>query len=261
MLLAGLTAVQCDSIISGGDVVSMSPSQVVWLASLFSISVIGGQISGGLVSAHLGRKVGVLLVCPLFTSGFLCAGLGRTTAVLYLSKVLHGLACGMQHTSIASYISEVTSPNIRASVHCGAGVLVNLGLSLPIIAANLGLHWRVSSLVFSGLPVLGVLHITTIPESPHWLVMKGRTRQALVALLRLRGPDYDCVREREHLERSYQSQTTVTALGGANTKKKLSERIRDPDIWKPFLIVNLMFFIQVGTGRPLIILCSYWLHH
>ena len=249
MLLPGLTAVQCDSIISGGDVVVMSPAQVVWLASIFSISVIGGQISGGLVSAHLGRRIGSLLVCPLFTSGFLCGGLGQSQTVLYLSKALHGVACGMQHTSIASYISEVTSPNIRASVHCAAGVLVNLGLSLPIIAANLGLHWRHSSLVFSALPLAGFLHILTIPESPHWLVMKGRARQALKALMRLRGADYDCLRERDHLEKSYQSQTTVRTVGQADSKKELSERIRDPDIWKPFLIVNLMFFVQVGTGR------------
>ena len=249
MLCPGLTAVQCDSLISGGDVVLMSPGQVVWLASIFSISVIAGQVTGGLVSAHLGRKIGCLLVCPLFTSGFLCGGLGKSMTVLYLSKALHGVACGMQHTSIASYISEVTSPSIRASVHCAAGVLVNLGLSLPVIAANIGLHWRHSSLVFSALPVLGFLHILTIPESPHWLVMKGRTSQALKALLRLRGSDYDCVRERDHLEKSYQGQTTVTTEGGENTKKKLTERIRDPDIWKPFLIVNLMFFIQVGTGR------------
>ena len=261
MLWPGLTAVQCDSIISGGDVVVMSPGQVVWLASIFSISVIGGQISGGLTSAHLGRKIGSLLVCPLFTSGFLCGGLGQSMALLYLSKVLHALACGMQHTSIASYISEVTSPNIRASVHCAGGVLVTLGLSLPIIAANLGLHWRHSSLVFSVLPLLGFLHILTIPESPHWLVMKGRTRQALKALMRLRGADYDCLRERDHLEKSYQSQTTVAAnLGeGQNIKKKLSERIRDPDIWKPFLLVNLMFFIQVGTGGPaILILAPVW---
>ena len=249
MLRPGLTAVQCDSILSGGDLVVMSAGQVIWLASIFSISVIGGQISGGLVSAHLGRRLGSLLVCPLFTSGFLCGALGETRAVLYLSKVLHGLACGMQHTCIASYISEVTSPNIRASVHCAAGILVNLGLSLPMVAANLGLHWRHSSLVFSALPVAGLLHILTIPESPHWLVMKGRTRQALKALVRLRGADYDCLRERDHLEKSYQSQTTVRTAGREDSKKKLSERVRDPDIWKPFLIVNLMFFVQVGTGR------------
>ena len=159
------------------------------------------------------------------------------------------MACGMQHTSVASYLSEVTSPSLRASVHCAAGVIVTVGVSLPVLATNLGLHWRHSSLIFSSLPVLGFLHILTIPESPHWLVMKGRSLQALQALMRLRGADYDCVRERDHLQTSYRRQTTSQHT---ETSKTITERMRDPDIWKPFLIVNLMFLIQVGTGVPLL---------
>ena len=185
------------------------------------------------------------MVCPIFLTGFLCGGLAKSLAVIYLSKALHGIACGLQHTSVASYLSEITSPSIRASVHCSAGVIVTLGVSLPVLASNIGLHWRDSCLVFSVLPVLGFLHILTIPESPHWLVMKGRVRQALKALITLRGADYDCLRERDYLVRTYLSQTTT---GDTQARKSLAERVRDPDIWKPFLIVNLMFLIQVGTG-------------
>ena len=49
--------------------------------------------------------------------------------------------------------------------------------------------------------LLGSLHILTIPESPHWLVMKQRPTQALKSLVRLRGLQYDCVRERDYLGR------------------------------------------------------------
>ena len=29
---------------------------------------------------------------------------------------------------------------------------------------------------------------------------------------------------------------------------KLISRVKDPDVWKPFLIVNLMFFLQIWNG-------------
>ena len=110
--------------------------------------------------------------------------------------------------------SEVTSPRIRTTVHCIAGLVVNLGALLPLLSP---LDWRTFSGLASLTPVLGFLHILTIPESPHWLVsqviaektcdksvtqvMKHRTRGALKSLIKLRGLDYDCARERDALGR------------------------------------------------------------
>ena len=60
--------------------------------------------------------------------------------------------------------------------------------------------------------LLGSLHILTIPESPHWLVMKQRPTQALKSLVRLRGLQYDCVRERDYLGRGLMRSDTRKAF-------------------------------------------------
>ena len=89
--------------------------------------------------------------------------------------------------------------------------------------------------------------------------MKNRMRGALKSLIRLRGSDYDCARERDalgkiksirlniyykiHSEKSY-SNSSENQVSCA----KLISRVRDPDVWKPFLIVNLMFFLQIWNG-------------
>ena len=59
----------------------------------------------------------------------------------------------------------------------------------------------------------------------------------------LRGPGYDHVQELEYLERSYDKQ-----VSGSHGKYHICRRLRDPDVWKPFLIVNLLFMIQVWSG-------------
>ena len=93
----------------------------------------------------------------------------------------------------------MTSPRIRTSVHCLAGVVVTIGVMIPVLLSTLGLHWRTMCGVMTLVPVLGLAHLSTVPESPHWLVMRGRLRSALKSLIKLRGLDYDCVREREML--------------------------------------------------------------
>ena len=79
----------------------------MWFASVFSLVAMFGQWIGGIASARFGRKVGAMLVCPLYTAGHLCFWQGSSTTVLFLGRVIHGLACGIQHTSISSYIRKV----------------------------------------------------------------------------------------------------------------------------------------------------------
>ena len=68
--------------------------------------------------------------------------------------------------------SEVTSPRIRTTTHCIAGLVVNLGALLPLLLPFTGLDWRTFSGLASLTPVLGLCHVLTIPESPHWLVRR-----------------------------------------------------------------------------------------
>ena len=107
-LSVGLTTVQCEAMVAGKDRVSMTQDQVVWFANIFSILAMVGQLLGGVISNKYGRRLGAMLTCPLYLGGHLCYWLAPNTAVMYAGRVLHGLACGIQHTAVASYISEVS---------------------------------------------------------------------------------------------------------------------------------------------------------
>ena len=239
----GLGTVQYDAFTNGQDPLQLSEDEVTWVASIGFISAILGHLLGGVVSNKLGRKTGALICCPIFCAGFLFNGVGPTLTLLLVGKILHGLANGMQHTACASYYSEVTSPRIRTAVHCMAGVFNCVAILLPVIVIRLGLSWRLVCYVGIVLPVLGFLHIRSAPESPAWLVMRGKVKEALRSIVRLRGPDYDHCHELEYLERSYDVQ-----VYGNDRRYHICRRLRDPDVWKPFLIVNALFIIQVWSG-------------
>ena len=103
-LSVGLTTLQSEALVNGGDQVQMTDDQVVWFTSMFSLVAMVGQLLGGLTSNRLGRRVGAMLVCPLFSAGYLCYWSAPTSTVLYIGRLCHGLACGMQHTAVASYL-------------------------------------------------------------------------------------------------------------------------------------------------------------
>ena len=46
-----------------------------------------------------------------------------------------------------------------------------------------------------------------------------------------------------HPEKSYSNSSENQVSCG-----KLISRVRDPDVWKPLVIVNLMFFLQIWNG-------------
>ena len=78
----------------------------------FSVTVVGTLI-GGLNADRLGRKIAVLLSCPIFIVGFLLSGLGQNIMSLNIGAALLGLAIGLQATPSLTYLTEVRGEQKR----------------------------------------------------------------------------------------------------------------------------------------------------
>ena len=239
----GLPAVQIPSIIEKEDKIEMTHSEVSWFSCLSLATCIPGNLIGGFVASQWGRKIGGILVCPFFFAGFLLSAYATNVHGLFAGMASIGFAVGLQHSPCATYYSEVCSPSLRTSANAFSGVWCLSGLMLPTLLKGFGISWRVSSSVFSIVPVIAIVHILLVPESPAWFVTKGKLKEAKRAIVKLRGPRHDSEEELQYLVRSYafikdRPFSFVASL----------ERLTDPDVWKPFLIVNIMFVFQMWCG-------------
>ncbi|XP_057741918.1 monosaccharide-sensing protein 2-like [Arachis stenosperma] len=161
-----------------------------------AMSLIGATLittCSGAVSDWLGRRP-LLIISSVF---YFLSGLvmlwSPNVYVLCIARLLDGFGIGLAVTLAPIYISETAPPDIRGSLNTlpqftgSAGMFLSycmiFGMSLeasPSWRLMLGILFVPSLLYF-------LIAIFFLPESPRWLVSKGKMLQAKKVLQRLRG--------------------------------------------------------------------------
>lgn len=173
-----------------------------WMAGWAVSSAILGAIAGPLLGLWfedlLGRKrIMMVAAIALLASSAGCAFAGSIQSFA-AARFVGGMGVGLAMISSPIYIAELSPPATR-------GGLVNVNQLSNVIGINLavlvsyafadrpdGWRWMFGS---QGLPaLLLLLGLFLVPESPRWLVARGRARQARTVLARVNGAE---VAERE----------------------------------------------------------------
>ncbi|KAK9508886.1 hypothetical protein O3M35_006338 [Rhynocoris fuscipes] len=135
----------------------------------------------------LGRKRSMFyLQIPIFI-GWILPYFASSVWELYIASSIMGLGIGFMQAPIATYIGEVCLPRYRGLLACIAYCFLTLGsvavYAIDVICGN----WRHTSLYCAAMPPLTAIVLFLIPESPVWLISKGRYEEAKRALMWLRG--------------------------------------------------------------------------
>ena len=175
----------------------LSSSSVGAVASVYLLGEVVGALIFGKLSDRLGRRnlFMVTLGIYLIGSGLTAFTLGNSAGwvvFLYATRFLAGVGIGGEYAAINSAIDEMMPARFRGRVDIAvngtywAGALIATVAQL-IIFDNLGKGsaWRIGFLIG---PVLGLVILfvrKSLPESPRWLIMKGRQDEAEAQILRM----------------------------------------------------------------------------
>jgi hypothetical protein len=159
------------------------------------IGAVASVIVAGPAADWLGRRTMLCISGLLFSLAAAVMAWAPTVHALIVGRLLVGYAIGLAATVAPILISESSPAEIRGQLATLPQLMGSLGLVLAY-AMNFALSlqpdpdWRImlGSLFVPSL-VYVLLGIFVLPESPRWLVSKGRMLDAKLVLQNLRGQE------------------------------------------------------------------------
>ncbi|XP_024911734.1 proton myo-inositol cotransporter-like isoform X2 [Cynoglossus semilaevis] len=161
-------------------------------------------LSGGYLNDWLGRRICILMSSFIFTVGGIIMGSAPDKVVLLVGRVTVGLGIGLASMTVPVYIAEVSPPQQRGQLVTVNSLFITGGQFISSVVDGAFSYlspggWRYM-LGLSCLPaVLQFVGFLFLPESPRWLLQKGRSQEAQQVLSQIRGgqnvdDEYDTIK-------------------------------------------------------------------
>jgi MFS family permease len=162
----------------------ITDTRIEILASVISIYSLFGSLAAGMTSDWLGRRYTMVLAAAIFLTGAIIMGLAPNYAFLMAGRIMAGIGVGYAFMIAPVYTAEVAPTSIRGFLSTFPEVFNNFGILLGYVSnfafARLPIHqsWRAMFLISAVPPVFLGFVVLAMPESPRWLVMRGRIKDA-----------------------------------------------------------------------------------
>lgn len=161
-----------------------------------------GAFGAGRLADRIGRRGVMMLSAILFLLSAILAGAASSSIIFIIARIIGGLGVGAASVISPVYISEVTPANIRGRLSSVQQVMIITGLTGAFVA-NFALAryaggstsefwmgypaWRWMFWLQAIPAAIYFLALLVIPESPRYLVARGREEEAHTVLTRLFG--------------------------------------------------------------------------
>jgi putative MFS transporter len=159
-------------------------------ASLVFGAVIGAGV-GGPMADHLGRKKLMLADMIIITAGACTSALANGPAMLFIGQLLVGIGVGIDFPVSSSYVSEILPKRSRARMMVAAiacqsvGMLLAATVTLLLLRSGSAQAWRLFLATEAAIALLFFVLRLSAPESPHWLMSRGKFAKAAQAFIRI----------------------------------------------------------------------------
>ncbi len=165
----------------------MSNADVGFAASAYLAGAVSGAVLFGWLTDRLGRRKLFFVTLTVYIAATAATAVSWDFASFALFRFLTGAGIGGEYTAINSTIQELTPARVRGRtdlaingsfwVGAAAGAAGSIVLLDPNVLGN-DLGWRACFVIGAalGLTIIGMRW--WIPESPRWLMLRGRIAEA-----------------------------------------------------------------------------------
>lgn len=231
-----------------------SVQEEILVGSLNVFSLIG-SLASGKTSDWIGRRYTIVLAAATFFSGSLLMGFAPSFPVLVAGRMVAGIGVGYSLMIAPVYTAEVSPAVTRGLLTSLPEVFINVGILLGYVVnyalsgLPVSINWRLM-LGLAAVPAAGIaLGVIAMPESPRWLVMKGRTAEAKQVL-----------RRTSETQEEAESRLTAMTAAGAGA----GDNWRGQGVWRELLqptrplrrilicAIGINFFMQASGNDAVV---------
>lgn len=224
---------------------SLSDSGLGTVASFLMIGCLIGAFFTGSIAEKYGRKNVMIITAIIYIISSLGCAFATNFIGLTIFRVLSGFAVGATSVVGPMYISEISPANKRGTLVSFNQFAITIGIFLAYVfdyfLINLGQEsWRFMLGVPALFGIIFLLYLVfSFPESPRWLLAKGKKDEAVEILNKIGGDSY-VKNELPEMEKSINAEK--------NKEKASSKELFNGKTGKIVAIGTLIAAFQQITG-------------
>jgi putative MFS transporter len=172
---------------------AMTPLMIGAVSAASVVGMAIGALAGGWTSDRIGRRRLFLISMALIGAASIGSAIAWAPVVILISQFLIGCGQGSEFPNSSAYVSEIMPSSVRnrmlvATITAqSVGMLIGVSLAFVLLEAYPAVNtWR---LFLGSRAVVAVLFLSlrlvSMPESPVWLMIRGRNSEAATAIATL----------------------------------------------------------------------------
>ena len=230
----------------------LSDTRIEWITTTVLIGAVIGALGSGRLSDIMGRKRMIIVNALIFTVGAVGCAYANSVELLVIMRIAIGIAIGITSYVVPMYISEISPARSRGALVTLNQLMITIGILLSYITDywlsddNDPASWRGMFLVGFVPAAILLAGMFFLPETPRWLIGKGRWKEGEKILRTLE--DEDLVEQTLH--------DLKTDMQANSTQKPAAAEVLKRWLRVPLIITVGIFFFQQFSGVNTIIYYS-----
>ena len=149
-----------------------------------------------------------------------------------------------QSPAVPIYISETAHPKIRGSLVTLDAFNIATGYLITWILSYF-FTWRMTAYLLTIPPILLIILLLPLPETPYWLIENNNIKKAKQSLQFFRGKRYNITDEYDEIQQKHESKQNQHSK---NWWEFTIKRIFSSAFLKPFLCIGIVFALNEFLG-------------
>jgi putative MFS transporter len=237
------------------------PGVVGLIGSALVLGAVFGAGIGGPVADRLGRKRLMLADMIIIGAGAGSSALANGPTMLFVGQLLVGVGIGIDFPVSGTYISEVLPERARArmmvaTIACqSVGMLVAAAITLLLLKnVESAQNWRLFLAIEGIIALLFFLLRLSEPDSPHWLMSRGKFAKAAHAFIHIMPEQREAVLQlTSHArEKSLADSVAPTKAPGFSILFSRPYRARTVLVAVPWFLMDIATY-GIGLFTPIIL--------